>query len=212
MFITNRTAKAAIALWVAGLAAAAPAAAAEEGEVVGSAQKLQPTAEARLGTEHRVLAVGDAVRCDEQLWTGARGRLQVGLTDGSVINLGENARIVLDDFVLPRDGAGSLVLRSASGALRFVGGAIDEAKPGAVKIVTPVATMVLRGTEVFAGPIDGAYGVFVFHGKVDVATSAGSVTLTDGEGTSVTKSSAAPGPVKRWPAAKIARAEQLVGF
>jgi hypothetical protein len=72
--------------------------------------------------------------------------------------------------------------------------------------------MTVRGTDFFAGPIDGSYGVFVFHGRVDVATGGGSVSLTDGEGTSISQSSAAPGEVKRWPAAKIARAEQLVGF
>ena len=81
-----------------------------------------------------------------------------------------------------------------------------------MKVVTPVATMTVRGTDFFAGPIDGAYGVFVFHGRVDVATSGGSVSLTDGEGTSVVTSRAPPGEVKRWGAAKIARAEKLVGF
>jgi hypothetical protein len=69
----------------------------------------------------------------------------------------------------------------------------------------------VRGTEFFAGPIDGTYGVFVYHGEVAVATSAGSVTLKDGEGTSLTASSVAPTPPKRWGDAKIARADKLVG-
>ena len=121
--------------------------------------------------------------------------------------------MVLDEFVLPEGGnAGTQVLRSISGALRFVGGAVDQSKPGATKIVTPIATMTVRGTEFFAGPIDGAYGVFVFHGQVDVATSAGSVSLTDGQGTSLSASRIAPTPPKTWGAAKIARAEKLVGY
>jgi hypothetical protein len=72
--------------------------------------------------------------------------------------------------------------------------------------------MTVRGTEFFAGPIDGAYGVFVFDGEVDVATSAGSVTLKKGEGTTLTESRVAPTPPKLWGAAKIARAERLVGY
>jgi hypothetical protein len=190
----------------------ATAAQAEQPPVVGSAQKLQPAAGARDGAKDRVLEVGAAVHRDEQLWTGKGGRLEIALADGSTVNLGENARMTLDDFVLPQDGNAALLIRSVSGALRFAGGAIDKAKPGAVKIVTPVATMVVRGTDFFAGPIDGAYGVFVFSGEVTVANSAGSVTLKDGEGTSMTTSSVAPAPVKRWPADKIARAAKLVGF
>jgi hypothetical protein len=121
--------------------------------------------------------------------------------------------MVLDAFVLPEaGGAGTQVLRSITGALRFVGGAVDKSKPGATRIVTPIATMTVRGTDFFAGPIDGAYGVFVFHGEVAVATGAGSVTLRDGEGTSLTQSSVAPTPPKLWGAAKIARAEKLVDF
>jgi hypothetical protein len=194
------------------LAALALPAAAEEAPVVGKTEKLSPEAGARSGSRERALEVGAEVHRDEQLWTGDKGRLQVALSDGSTINLGENARMVLDDFVLPQDGNASLLIKSVSGALRFAGGAIDKARPGAVKIVTPVATMVVRGTDFFAGPIDGAYGVFVFHGEVAVATSAGSVTLKDGEGTSMKKSSDAPAPIKRWPDDKIARAVALVGF
>ncbi|HVO03596.1 MAG TPA: FecR family protein [Candidatus Cybelea sp.] len=201
-----------LAVLALSMLAATGGAAADDPAVVGSTRKLSPTAGARLNGTERVLALGAEVHCDEQLWTGAKGRIEIALVDGGTVELGENARVVLDDFVLPKDGAASLVLRSVSGALRFVGGAIDHARPGAVRIVTPVATMVVRGTDFFAGPIDGAYGVFVFHGEVQVATSGGSVTLRDGEGTTITRSDAAPGAIKRWAAAKIGRAEKLVGF
>jgi len=187
-------------------------AAAAEAPVIGNAQRLTPEAGARLEGETRELAVGAELHRDEQVWTTGGGRLDIQFADGSTVSLGENARMVLDEFVLPEDGAGSQVLRSVTGALRFVGGAIDSSKPGATKIVTPMATMVVRGTDFFAGPIDGTYGVFVFHGRVDVATSGGSVSLTDGEGTSLTQSSVAPTPPKLWGAGKIARAEKLVGY
>jgi hypothetical protein len=190
---------------------------AESAPDVGSAQKVMPRAGATLNGEQQDLAAGSVIHRDEALWTGAGGGVEIGFLDGSVVRIGENARLVLDDFVLPENGTASLILRSVSGALRFAGGAIDHSasngsKDGTVKIVTPIATMVVRGTDFFAGPIDGAYGVFVFHGRVQVATSGGSVSLNDGEGTSMSRSSDAPSPVKRWGAAKIKRAEALVGF
>src|SRR5437868_2641055 len=83
------------------------------------------------------------------------GRFDIEFADGSSVTLGENARLVLDEFVLPEGGgAGNQVLRSIAGALRFVGGAVDQSKAGATRIVTPIATMTVRGTEFFAGPID----------------------------------------------------------
>jgi hypothetical protein len=185
---------------------------ADDPDTIGNARKVMPKAGAHMPGRDRVLEAGAEVHRNEQLWTSAGGRLEIVLADGSVVDLGENGRLMLDDFVLPQQSAGSLVLRSVSGALRFVGGAIDKSASASVKIVTPVATLVVRGTDFFAGPIDGAYGVFVFHGKVEVATSQGSVSLNDGEGTTMARSSDRPSPIKRWGDAKIARAEKLVGF
>jgi len=184
---------------------------AAESGVIGNATQLKPEAGARLEGKPRALAVGAEVHRDEQVWTATGGRLDIQFADGSSITLGENARVVLDAFVMPEGtSTGSQVVRSITGALRFVGGAVD--KSGATKIVTPIATMTVRGTEFFAGPIDGTYGVFVFDGEVDVATSAGSVALKKGEGTTLTQSHVAPTPPKAWGDAKIARAEKLVGY
>jgi hypothetical protein len=201
----------ALALAVIGLGA--PVGHAAEAEVIGSATQLKPEAGARLQGQARELSVGAEVHREEQVWTATGGRLDIKFADGSTVTLGENARMVLDEFVLPEGGgSGSQVLRSITGALRFVGGAVDQSKPGATRIVTPIATMTVRGTEFFAGPIDGSYGVFVFSGQVDVATAAGSVTLRDGDGTTLTASSTAPTPPTTWGDAKIARAEALVGY
>lgn len=198
-----------LAILLAGSFAAGAEAA--ESAVIGNTTQLKPEAGARLAGQLRTLTVGAEVHRDEQVWTARGGRVDIQFADGSSITLGENARVVLDEFVMPEGGgAGSQVVRSIAGALRFVGGTVDKA--GSTKIVTPIATMTVRGTEFFAGPIDGAYGVFVFAGAVDVATSAGSVTLKKGEGTTLTQSRIAPTPPKLWGAAKIARAEKLVGY
>ena len=110
------------------------------------------------------------------------------------------------------DGSVALALHSVAGAFRFIGGEIDKQAPGATKIETPSATLTIRGTDIFAGPIDGGYGVFVFSGQIDVATDAGSVSLGAGDGTMLTSRQAAPGPVKHWPADKVKRAEDLTGL
>ena len=115
---------------------------AAELDVIGSATQLKPEAGARLQGKARDLAVGAELHRDEQVWTARGGRVDIKFVDGSSVTLGENARLVLDEFVLPADGGtGSQVLRSITGALRFVGGAVDQA--GSTKIVTPIATMII---------------------------------------------------------------------
>jgi hypothetical protein len=184
-----------------------------EATVIGDVTRLKPEAGARLQGQARILAVGANVHRDEQVWTSRGARLDIKFNDGSTVVLGENARLVLDKFVLPEsEGSGTQVLRSISGALRFLGGAVDRSSLGATRIITPMAIVNVRGTDFFAGPIDGAYGVFVFEGAVEVANGGGSVTLRAGEGTTLTRSSVAPTPPKVWGAAKIARAEKLVGY
>jgi len=203
-----------VLLTVATLGTSTPShSAAAEATVIGAVTRLKPEVGARLQGEARALAVGVDVHLDEQVWTSRGARLDIKFTDGSTVVLGENARLVLDKFVLPgSEGSGTQVLRSITGALRFLGGAVDRSGRGATRIITPMAIVTVRGTDFFAGPIDGAYGVFVFEGAVEVANGGGSVTLRAGEGTTLTRSSVAPTPPVVWGAAKIARAERLVGY
>ncbi len=139
-----------VLLATAGLGLATLACA-NEPAVIGNATQLKPEAGAKLDGKARALAVGADLHRNEQVWTARGARLDIAFLDGSSVTLGENARIVLDAFVLPEGGgAGNQVLRCLAGALRFIGGAVD--KSGATKIVTPMATVTVRGTEFFAGP------------------------------------------------------------
>jgi hypothetical protein len=55
-----------------------------------------------------------------------------------------------------------------------------------ITVATPVAALAVRGTEFWAGPIDGQYGVLLLHGKVDVSNRAGAVRLSSpGIGTDI---------------------------
>lgn len=200
-------------LAVLGLVSFAFGAAAEEPQVIGAATRLDPEVGARLGEADRSLIVGSHVYKNDLLWTGKHGKLQIELGDGTILRLGEKAKVALDEFVYQEDTSTfALALRGVAGAFRFIGGEIDKQAPGATKIDTPLATLTIRGTDIFAGPIDGAYGVFVFSGQIEVATDAGSVSLGAGDGTTLTARDKAPGPVKRWPADKVKRAEALTGL
>src|SRR5262245_16859643 len=79
----------------------APVGEATEVAVIGNATLLRPLAGARFQGEPRELAVGADLHRDEQVWTADGARLDIKFADGSSVTLGENARMVLDEFVLP---------------------------------------------------------------------------------------------------------------
>jgi hypothetical protein len=116
---------------------------------------------------------------NDRLRTGANARLQVTFRDKSVLTLGENANVVVDRFVYnPAKSTGEVALSASRGAIRFVGGSIEQLQEKKITVSTPVAALAVRGTDFWAGPIDGQYGVLLLKGNVRVSNRAGAVTLS----------------------------------
>jgi hypothetical protein len=153
------------------------------GGAVGSVTQVQN--QAQVGG--RTAAVGTAVYMNDQLRTGANARLSITFSDGSNLTLGENARVVVDQFVYnPSKSKGAVVLSAAQGAFRFAGGKIEGMQEKKVLVNTPSAALAVRGTHFWAGPIDGQYGVLLLKGRLNVSNQAGAVTLSrSGQGTDI---------------------------
>jgi hypothetical protein len=148
----------------------------------------------------------------DKLRTGAESRLEAKLEDGTVLTLGANARMTVDEFVY-RPGAegGKLALTVSQGAFLFVGGKIEGPTGGNVAIRTPVGTLGVRGTTVWGGPIDGGYGVLVLRGEVEVTTPNGAVTLHAGQGTMV-RANQTPEGAGPWPEGRVRHAVATISF
>ena len=141
--------------------------------------------EARIGG---ALAVSGApIHTDDRLRTGAYSRLQVTFRDNSVLTLGEQANVVVDRYVFdPQQSKGEVLLNATQGALRFAGGKLKQMNSKKITVNTPEAALAVRGTEFWAGPIDGQYGVLLVTGHVDVSNRAGAVRLSSpGMGTDI---------------------------
>jgi hypothetical protein len=144
-------------------------------ESVGTVTRVQN--QAQIGGATAV--AGRNVHMNDRLRTGAKARLEVTFKDKSVLTLGENANVVLDRFVYnPAKSTGEVALRATSGAMRFVGGSIEKLDTKKITVSTPVAALAVRGTDFWAGPIDGQYGVLLLKGNVRVSNRAGAVTLS----------------------------------
>ncbi|HEX8375235.1 MAG TPA: FecR family protein [Geminicoccaceae bacterium] len=184
------------------LGSLACAAAASAAEPVGRVDKLERQAVAVLGGQSRDMGLNGPVYFKDMIRTGAASRLESKLADGTVLTLGEHARITVDEFVYrPDRPGGRLGLTVARGAFLFVGGKIEGPTGGNVAIRTAVGTLGVRGTTVWGGAIDGGFGVLVLDGLVTLRTGRGSVTLRKGQGTMVypgrAPPAAAPGPEDR---------------
>jgi len=157
--------------------------------------------------------IGGAVNMKDELRTGPNARLQVTFRDNTVLTLGENASVVVDSYVYdPDKSTGEAVLQATRGAFRFVTGRLKELKQKKIAVSTPVADIGIRGTEFWGGPIDAKYGILLLNGEVIVSNQAGSVTLTQGQGTDIPSPLDPPGEPKAWGAEKIARAIESVAL
>jgi hypothetical protein len=176
--------------------------------------KVENIAEIASAAGTTTATVGMPIHAADELRTQDDARLQVTFDDGTVLTLGANASVTVNAYVYAPDrDAGEALLRTTRGAFRFVTGKIGKLKAKSVVVSTPVATIGVRGTEFWGGPIDEKYGVLLFEGKVEVANAAGSVTLAArGQGTNILSDAEPPSEPKAWSEEKVARALATVAL
>ena len=178
---------------------------------VGSATRVQGECTGTVDAETRELVAGAAIYLGEHLATGDDARLAVTLDDGTVLTVGENARLTVDAFVFDPAGA-SMLHATVSGAFRYVSGALSTDARRTASVTTPVALIGVRGTDFWGGPIDGGFGVALFEGSISV-TSGGVTRILEAPGLGVdVEPDSAPGDATAWSDEKIARALATVTF
>src|ERR1700722_12737028 len=166
---------------------------------VGGVDKVQAQVEATQAGQTRGLVVKSEVYFRDRCHSREGARLQATLKDGTRLTLGENATLVVDEFIYdPSMSRGALSIRVVKGAFLYVGGRIEGVNGAKVQIHTPVGAIGLRGTTVWGGPIDKGYGVIVLSGEVTVTGRRGIVTLKQGQG-AMLFGDGKPRPAAAWP-------------
>ncbi len=183
-----------------------------DSKTVGTVEKAQGPAQALQAGVARDLAVQGPVLFRDKLRTGADARLEAKLADDTVLTLGANGKMTVDEFVYdPNREGGKLALSVPTGAFLFVGGKVEGRTGGNVSIKTPVGTLGVRGTTVWGGRIDGGFGVLVLHGEVVVHTRHGAVTMKEGQGTMI-YGNKGPTLAQPWPEDRVKRAVATISF
>lgn len=134
----------AVLLGVSGTAWAGPGTAGDVRPVTGQASS---TAESG---ETVALANGDPINVNDTIKTGPQSGVAVNFLDNSMVTIGENSEIVIDEFVYTGGTGDVNNIDIVVGAFRFASGQMDEA---GVSVETPSATLGFRGT-IASGTVD----------------------------------------------------------
>ena len=85
------------------------------------------------------------------LVTGPQGTMGVILRDDTILSLGSSTETRLEQFAFePAEHKLGMVIRVAKGLIGYLSGRISKLAPGSVRLETPVATLGVRGTYLYA--------------------------------------------------------------
>jgi|TARA_R110000823_G_scaffold92379_2_gene202784 hypothetical protein len=132
--------------------------------------------------------VGAGVKSMDEAVT-ANGTMRIDFIDETRVELTEQSRLVIDEFVYdPANDIGSLSIKASLGTVRYASGQIAKKYKQNVKISTPSATIGVRGTD-FIMVVDEMGGSMItllpscdttgmcYTGEITVETDAGMVIL-----------------------------------
>ena len=132
--------------------------------------------------------VGALVQSMDEAVT-ANGTMRIDFVDETRVELTEQSRLVIDEFVYdPANDLGSIGLKASLGTVRYASGQIAKKYKQNVKIRTPSATIGVRGTD-FIMTVDEFGGSMItllpscdtagmcYTGEITVETDAGFVIM-----------------------------------
>jgi hypothetical protein len=116
------------------------------GLVVAAEGKASATDAAGAG---RALGMKSDIRLNDTVKTEARSRLQILLNDDTLLAVGENSEMLMDEYVYNPAGTtnNSFGVKLGKGIFRTVTGKITDLNPDRFKVKTRLATIGIRGCD-----------------------------------------------------------------
>lgn len=107
--------------------------------------------------ECRIIRGGDSlaaeqeqpVMLNDEIATGADGRISIIFLDDTVLSLDESSHASIDDYVYSED-ASNLLFKFTKGTFRTITGEIVKQNPEGFNMETPLVTIGIRGSDVYA--------------------------------------------------------------
>ena len=110
-------------------------------EQLNSPATIQRKNQSLQGTKGLSVEMQDSIRTQQ-------GKVGITFEDDTRVQVNENSRLVIDDFVYdPKSKGGKLGAKIALGTVRYASGQIAKSTPQNVALSTPTATISVRGTD-----------------------------------------------------------------
>lgn len=125
----------------------APGLAAEE--FVGLVKSVQGQASVARGGETKAVVAGMEIKMGDVLKTGGDGSVGLIFSDDTIISMGPRTELAVEDYLFePIEGKLAFIARILRGTVSYLSGQIAKLSPESVQLVTPAATIGVRGTHV----------------------------------------------------------------
>ena len=136
----------------------------------------------------------DAVYRNEVMETVAGGAMRIRFGDATSLRIGSESLVSLDEYVYAPFKRSKMTLALSKGVFRFVTGKMSKR---AYRIVTPTATIGVRGTDFLATVTDVSTVIDLYEGEIEVEDTRGAdapapVTVAAGQKVTVSTASTTP--------------------
>lgn len=150
----------------------------------------------------------------DRIITGETSRASIVFPDGSRLVLGSNAEAVVEDY-LPQKGRQrpTLMLEVPYGPFRLSLADPKSEPDKHVVVRTGSATLAVKASDLWVGPVEGGIGILAIAGKVQVRNAGGSLVLDRSrQGTLLRSPALDPDKPSVWNRNQIERALTMVAF
>ena len=146
----------------------------------GQSIAVQGKAEAKMEEKIRTLKRGSDVYSKDVIITSEDGKVQIKFIDGGLINILPNTTYRLESYVFtPQES--NITINVVEGGFRAMTGSIGKEHPTDYHVITPVATIGVRGTISDVLVHNGTFSVGVIEGEIEVENEGGSATVGPGQ-------------------------------
>jgi hypothetical protein len=99
--------------------------------------------------------IGLEIYENDTLRTGRNGSIGLVFNDDTLLSLGPESILVIDEFVFaPSQGKFSIAIRTLKGTVAYISGLISKLAPDSAHIETPTSSIGIRGTK-FVARVEG---------------------------------------------------------
>lgn len=118
-------------------------------EFVGLVKSVEGQAFVSRDGETKDVIAGMEIKMEDVLKTGADGSVGLIFSDDTIISMGPRTELAVEDYLFePIEGKLAFIARILKGTVSYLSGQIAKLSPESVKLVTPAATIGVRGTHV----------------------------------------------------------------